>query len=583
MYYDRNLNGKNRRIKNLLAAFFILTVLFTMTAFAENQPTAANQPTVAEGEKIPVFNCEEDFGIRKALAMLGSMCGKNIVPSPAVDGQLAFRSLRDVTFEEALNAILGDNFVYKEDGNLIKVYTKDEYKKIMENPERRIYKVFTLYYISAAEGMKLVSPVLSSNAVVQASTPVERVATTGDSITSGSDSGDTMALNDTLVILDYPEKVAEAEKLLKQLDVRPKQVLVEAAILSANLSEGMKLGIDLNFFNGVSLNGSSTASQIGSTDQVSTATTTPIAQIAAGGQGTPVETTGFAAVGGTGLRIGVTSGDFAAFITALEAVTDTTLLANPKILAVNKQLGQVYIGTKIGYVSQTTQNQTSTTQQVQFLDTGTKLSFIPFISDDGYIRMTIHPKDSSGTLKSDNIPDETSTELATNVIVKDGQTIVIGGLFRDVTVTSRSQIPILGDIPLLGVAFRGTTDSVTRQEVIILLTPHIIDGPDDANNTAREEDISRKRYAAKEELQWFSRSRTAEDQYEVAAKLYKMGDSVGALRHLDAALALRPSYIEALRLKDTIISQTNPDEENNQGRKAVESIEKKEAPEWRRW
>ncbi len=583
MYFNRNLNGKNRIKKNLLAVCFILTVLFTMTAFAASQSAAPNQPTVGKGEKIPVFNCEEDFGIRKALAMLGSMCGRNIVPSPAVDGQLAFRSLRDVTFEEAMNAILGDNFVYREEGNLIKVYTKDEYTKIMENPDRRVYKVFTLYYISAAEASKLISPILSANAVVQASTPSEKVATTGDSITSGSDAGDTMALNDTLVILDYPEKVAEAEKLVKQLDVRPQQVLVEAAILSANLAEGMKLGVDLNFFNGVSLTGSTSQGQIGSTDQISTTATTPIAQVAAGGPGTPIETTGFAAIGGSGLRIGVTSRDFAAFITALEESTDTTLLANPKILAVNKQLGQVYIGTKIGYVSQTTQNQTSTTQQVQFLDTGTKLSFIPFISDDGYIRMTIHPKDSSGTLKADNIPDETSTELATNIIVKDGQTIVIGGLFRDVTVTSRSQIPLLGDLPLIGAAFRGTTDTVQRQEVIILLTPHIINGPDDGNSVAKVEDINRKRYGAKEELQWFSRSRTAEDQYETAAKLYKLGDSEGALKHLNAALALRPSYMEALRLKDNILSQIDPDKESSQGYKATESVEMKESPEWRRY
>ena len=187
--------------------------------------------------------------------------------------------------------------------------------------------------------------------------------------------------------------------------------------------------------------------------------------------------------------MGFSSNEVQGIITALEEITDTTLLANPKILAVNKQLGQVYIGTKIGYVSQTTQNQTSTTQQVEFLDTGTKLSFRPYISDDGYIRMDIHPKDSSGTLKANSIPDESSTELATNIMVKDGQTIVIGGLFRDLTVTSRSQVPLLGDLPYIGVAFRGTHDTVTRQEVIVLLTPHIIDDPEEINSDAREDDV----------------------------------------------------------------------------------------------
>jgi len=136
------------------------------------------------------------------------------------------------------------------------------------------------------------------------------------------------------------------------------------------------------------------------------------------------ETVGFARPpGSTGLTVGFSSGNVQAIITALERVTDTTLLANPKVLAVNKQEGIVYIGRKIGYESQTTQTQTSTTQSVEFLETGTRLAFRPFIGNDGYIRMDIYPKDSDGALKQNNIPDETSTELRTNVVVKDGQTL----------------------------------------------------------------------------------------------------------------------------------------------------------------
>ncbi|MHC4256232.1 MAG: type II secretion system protein GspD, partial [Planctomycetota bacterium] len=112
---------------------------------------------------------------------------------------------------------------------------------------------------------------------------------------------------------------------------------------------------------------------------------------------------------------------------------------------------------------------------VKFLDTGTKLSFRPYIGDDGYIRMDIHPKDSTGKLV-DGIPDETAAELVTNIIVKDGQTIVIGGLFRDQITSVKTQIPLLGDIPLLGAVFRGTSDNVVRTEVMVLLTPHSCSG-----------------------------------------------------------------------------------------------------------
>ncbi len=271
-----------------------------------------------------------------------------------------------------------------------------------------------------------------------------------------------------------------------------------------------------------------------------------------------------------------------AFITALEEVTDTTILANPKILAVNKQLGQVYIGTKIGYQSQTTQTQTSTTQQVEFLDTGTKLSFRPYIGNDGYIRMDIQPKDSSGTLKSNNIPDEYSAELATNVMVKDGQTIVIGGLFRDVVVTSRKQVPLLGDLPLIGGLFRSTTDSTTRQEVIVLLTPHIIDEPEETNSDARADDVRRKRFGAKDELQWIGRARLAEDRYAMAAKYYIENDNESAMRELNVVLELRPTYLEAIRLKEKIVQETDPNAPLNIERIMLEDFERQDSDRWLR-
>ncbi len=605
MYRKKNSKDKSK-IRSKLFVWCIVLALMAAIAVADvgrgpaeadlwaNAGTAEirtsrSRASVLPSGMIPVFNCEEDFGVRKALALLGSICQRNIVPTPNVDGVLAFRRLTNVTFDEAMDAILGDNFKYERRGSLIRVYTKEEYKKIMEDPDRMTYKIFTLYYISAAEAMKLITPVLSGAGSIQGSSPPEATATTGESISTGTGGGDTMALNDTIVIEDYPENIAEAEKMLKELDVRPRQVLVEATILSATLNEGMKLGVDLNMMGGVALDGTDATG--GTLDTVlggfvegsQTTGTTPIGQLGQGvANGTPIETFGFAASLGSGLRIGITTGDVAAFITALETVTDTTILANPKILAVNKQLGQVYIGTKIGYISQTTQTQTSTTQQVKFLDTGTKLTFRPYIGDDGYIRMDIHPKDSSGTLKANDIPDESSTELATNIIVKDGQTIVIGGLFRDVVVTSRSQIPLLGDLPLIGALFRGTSDSTQRQEVIVLLTPHIIDEPEETNSASRVDDVRRKRFGAKEELQWAGKARLVEDRYAEAARYYVEGDTEAAMKELEYVLELRPSYLEAIRLKERIIAETNPDELDMIERILLGDIEREDSDKWQR-
>ena len=298
-----------------------------------------------------------------------------------------------------------------------------------------------------------------------------------------------------------------------------------------------------------------------------------------------MEVAGFATFGGSGLRLGVRSGNVTAFISALETITDITILTNPKILTVNKQLGQVHIGQKIGYREGDIETRGGGIQEgaVKFLDIGTKLSFRPYIGDDGYIRMDIHPKDTSGNLNAEGVPNEDSTvEVATNILVKDGQTIVIGGLFRDVTATTRQQVPLLGDIPLIGALFRKNTDSTVRQEVIVLLTCHIIEEPSETEGGARMADIRRKRFGAKEALQWVGRARLAEDRYAKAAKYYLEGDNKSAQKELEVALTLRPTYLEAIRLKERIIGEADPEAGKKIERKIIEAVEQEDLDKWLR-
>lgn len=567
MYCERNVKIR----KNLLVWGFVFSAIAAIVVGGVGQSSAAavagegSEPAGVEvsggeadsGKPIQKIVLKSDMTIRDALRFLGTKYQKNIVPSAKVDGMVTASTLYDMTFDGALKAILGHRYKYEERDDVIWVYTAEEFKTIMEDKDRMIYKVFTLYYISAAEAEKLIKPVLSDAGTIQGSTPAELVVPTGESISVGTGGGDTMALNDHLIILDYPEKIAEAEKLLQELDVRPRQVLVEATILSATLNEDTHLGIDWNTIDGVAvtkLNADGIMQDLfaGSIEEA------------------------------TGLTVGITQDHVQVFIRALEEITDTTILANPKILAVNKQLGQVYIGNKIGYIDQTTQTQTSTTQSVNFLDTGTKLSFRPYIGNDGYIRMDIHPKNSDGTLKENNIPDEFSTELATNILVKDGQTIVIGGLFRDTVVASRSQIPLLGDIPFAGVFFRLTVDKSTRQEVIVLLTPHIIDEPEETNSDVRSDDIRRKRFGARDELQWIGRARLAEDRYAMAARYYIENNNESAMRELNIALELRPTYLEAIRLKEKIIHETDPAADKKIDRIMLEDLERKDSERFER-
>ena len=360
---------------------------------------------------------------------------------------------------------------------------------------------------------------------------------------SSNGGGDTLALHDTVVIYDYPENIEAVRSLLDVLDVRPKQVLIEATILSALLNEGMELGVDWNLAAGVGIAGVG-----GLKDGAIT-------------KGTPIETGGFAGTeSGSGLRLGITTGVVRVFVTALESITDTTVLATPKIMTVNKQEGSVLIGRNLGYRSSTSISTggVATEGEVKFLQTGTQLVFRPYIGNDGYIRMEIYPKDSSAELNADGVPTEQTVEMKTNVIVKDGETIIIGGLFRNVVTTTRSQVPLLGDLPYVGGLFRGTSDSNQREEVIVLLTTRIIDPPSGAEGNESAEDARRKAKGAKDELQNISRTRMAEQAYEKAAKCYIEGDFEGARQQLKISLKLRPAYLEAMRLRDRIDAEAAP-------------------------
>lgn len=529
----KKLDRKIKIGKNLFIWFFVLVVMIAIAVGDTDEPAITSEVetesavTVAE-EALQSFKFNKDEAIRDALRVLAVRYEKNIVPSPQVDGILGFTSLFNVTFDDAMEAILGSKFAYEQKGNLIEVFP-------IGDKSRMKHEVFALHYISAAEARKLIEPILSGEGRVGTTTAAETGVPTGESISAPSGGGDTMSLQDTIVVYDYAENIKRARKLIATIDIRPKEVLVEATIMSATLTENMQFGIDWATLDTAA---QTVASSV--TDGFLTGT----------GRGA-VTLSG-------GLSVGVIADDVASIVQAVEKVTDITVLANPKILAVNKQLGQVYIGNKLGYRDGDTETAAGGTEEgeVKFLDTGTKLSFRPYIGEDGYIRMDIHSKDSSGSVSS-GIPSEDSAELVSNVIVKDGETVAIGGLFRDEVTTVRTQIPLLGDIPIIGFLFRGTDDKVVRREVIVLLTPHIIEEPGEINGDARIADAANKRQGAREGLQWEARSRLAEDRYLEAVKYYKDGDNESALRELKHVLTMRPTYMEALRLREKILGESD--------------------------
>lgn len=498
----------------------------------------------------------KDEDLANVLELLSIQSQRNIVASRNVTGRVT-ATLYGVTFYEALDAILHVNgFGYIEQGNFIYVYTLSELEQIQKQLKQRVAKVVRLNYLNAEDARSFIEPMLSAEGQIKTSVGADNF-----SIPENAPVGkDDYALGATLVLIDYEENIEAMQALLDQLDTRPSQVLVEATIMQTALNEANAFGVDFSIIGNLNF-----------TDFTGPLEAARSLLQGAGNEGvSPQNNRGIAATARPGqterpstLRVGVVHNDLAVFLRMLDEVTDTTILSNPKILALNRQPARVLVGRRVGYLNTTTTD-TATTQTVQFLDTGTQLYFRPFVSSEGEIRMELKPQVSEAIIRDAtdvsgaavSIPDEITQEIVTNVIVRDGQTIVLGGLFRETTQLTRRQVPILGDIPLIGAAFRGHEDTTERAEIIFLITPSIVTDSFLADSAQRAMmDIERVRAGSRQGLLPWSRERMTARLNVEAERHARDGDYDRALWLIRRSLSLNPVQPDALRLRERITSE----------------------------
>ena len=477
--------------------------------------------------------------LRGVLQLLSVQGNRNIICTKDIQGTVTV-DLYGVTFEQALDAVMASSgFGYIEQDGSIYVYTAAQKEALLKAKIKPVARAFKLSYIPAVDAQVLVSPALSEVGKIVVS-PASGVGISPSKTDAG---GNSFPNSDTLVVSDVPDAIDRVAKLLEEIDVKPDQVLVETTILSAKLTENNKLGVNFNALGGGTDLGKSNATW--STSGAPTFTSDK-----AVGQSGVNFRTDFTPISG-GMTLGIFGNDMSFFITALETVTDVTVIANPKLMIINKQRGEVLVGRRDGYITTTTTD-TTTMQTVEYLETGTKLLVRPFVGRDKYIRMEIHPEDSDGGV-ANGLPSQTTTEVTSNILVKDGHTIVIGGLFRENTKTDKSQIPVLGNIPYLGALFRTNSDSTERNEVIILITPHIISNEaDEAVSRQMRDDAERIQMGARNGLQWWSSERLSMGYVRSAKQALREGKREQAMWDLDMALSIRPRLMEAISLKEQL-------------------------------
>ncbi|MDQ2822877.1 MAG: hypothetical protein M3Y65_21280 [Pseudomonadota bacterium] len=268
-----------------------------------------------------------------------------------------------------------------------------------------------------------------------------------------------------IVVEDTAEGMTRIVALLREVDVQPRQIMIEAKILEITLDANENFGIDW--------------AHIFSADGVNTIGTAGLAQ-----RGTA-----------TGLIFNYVNKNVSAYLTALSNKGRVRTLATPKLLALENQEATTNIGDKLGYRLTTTINNV-TSESIEFLETGVILRVTPSVDSDGRIVMRVRPEVSSGSVQA-GIPSKKTTEVNTQMVAEDGQAILIAGLIKTSEGRRRIGIPLLGDVPGIGKLFASNESTGNSTETIVMITAHIVQ---DARSASLEQPSIDKVQQATREL-----------------------------------------------------------------------------------
>lgn len=290
----------------------------------------------------------------------------------------------------------------------------------------------------------------------------------------------------SLVITDTPEGLDFSERLIKELDVKPQQVLIEANIVEITHSDMLQLGVDWSYARTIdkSEGGGTNVIGIGKTKTH----TTPEFGTGEGAQATARSVVG-AAAGGTGvsapasvvgnIALGIITSHslLEATLSALVNKSKARLVSKPRIVTINNKAAKIHVGDSVPYKTTTIGTGGAVaTETIVFVDVGVVLDVTPTININKKITLELKPQVSTFQLTpSAPAPIISRREAETTVMVNNGETIVIGGLITDDDRNAVSKVPFLGDLPVLGNLFRNTSDSKTRSELLVFITPTIVE------------------------------------------------------------------------------------------------------------
>lgn len=522
--------------KRLVHLSLIITLFFAVSlAFAELQIGDEFAASDA-GEKISLdLKGMDIIEVLKTLASKGNM---NLVVGANVRGRVTM-FLKDVDVGEAFEIILTANNLAKDRrGSITYVMTERDYEQIYgeQYGNKKKARIIQLKYAKASEISKAINQIKTkigkvivddgSNTIVIIDAPeallqavelVEKLdkptstmvfelnyASTADIkdkiqevLTKNVGSVQVDERTNKILVTDLKDRMGEIGKIIQAFDTKPQQVLIDAKIMEITLTDEFKLGINWQTIM------TEFQETLKSPLTIRSNFALPVSEFSAVGE---------ILLGSFG------AGDGVAFIQILKTIGDVNTLSNPRITVLNNEEAKILIGDSKPYAINTVTQSgdlATTGTELAFMEIGIKLHVTPTINRDGFVTMKIKPEVSSsaqdysyGGTDADTrttVPIVSTTHAETSVSIKDGHTIIIAGLIRDIRSDSVSEVPFLGDIPFFGWAFKNTTKEVQKKELVIFITVHIVPGDIDLLDVPETPPINEKKFTVPEEPTFYKR------------------------------------------------------------------------------
>jgi len=427
---------------------------------AQQEPPSPKKVKEYTGQRISLDF--KDADIKNVFRLLAEISSLNIVVTDDVAQKVTVR-LVDVPWDQAMDILLDTNGLGSEMvGNVVRISTVGRLRA-----ERDAIR-------AARDSEEALEPLQASYVNVNYA-KVDELKDKVQNVLSGRGSVISDARTNTLVIRDIKKNIDEANELVRRLDTRTAQILIESNLIETTPSFARSLGFELGFTANIKNSPSRTA--------VFDSNAPAGSPFAGAGALSPLGLTYSVILDRVGIFDNVN-----ATLTAAEAEGNLRIISRPSIVTLNNvestiqslRIVRITLPTGTTNIASGPAAAAGSAVATESVNIGITLSVTPQVSSDGFVLMNIGVKSSSiaqNTLGGSVVPfDELSREAISNVLVRDGETVVIGGIMKDTRSTDESGIPYLKDIPVLGWLFKTISQQKDFEELMIFITPRIIRG-----------------------------------------------------------------------------------------------------------